>query len=396
MEFKARFELIGLFTLGVIAGVFGFVYWLNNGGANGSAKPLSSAVFPIPFRACQIGGGVFFNGVRVGEVTSLGFNPKNPNDLDAMISVKSSTPVREDTVVGIQYQGLTGIAGITLDGGSPASPQLASTNGSPPLMRAGSRVGTDMSQMAVKVLNELDGILVENRKPLQETVANIAVFSNVLSSNKDRIQNILGGLERMTGGSKKAAKKLVYDLIPPKDFSPPASPPSWRLVINEPTVLLALNTDKIQHRPKSGETMPLGIARWSDNLPNLFQEKIVQSYENAGYQTAVLRPLEGEDADNKLLLNIRGFHLSTKDQPMAMIEFTAKLQNAGMAKSLPLTCSNLPSRPRPSMEPRQPQPLKRRSPKVSRSSSNGRWQSFDFEEGAGLIFAGTMSQAQRG
>ena len=73
--------------------------------------------------------------------------------------------------------------------------------------------------------------------------------------------------------------------------------------------------------------MPLGAARWSDNLPNLFQEKIIQSFENAGYLSSVLRPIEGEETDHKLLINIRGFHLSTQGQPTAQIEFIAKLMN---------------------------------------------------------------------
>ena len=34
-------------------------------------------------------------------------------------------------------------------------------------------------------------------------------------------------------------------------------------------------------------------ARWSDNLPVLFQEKVIQSFENAGYSQAVSRTRDG-------------------------------------------------------------------------------------------------------
>lgn len=326
MEFKARYELIGAFTLAVIAMLFGFVYWLNNGGGHGE-QTIYKVQFNNPVSGLLVGGGVSFNGIRVGEVSGLGIDPQNPSRLSVMITVRADTPVRDDTQVGIDYQGLTGISGIALSGGSPNAPPLQSSDGQPGLLVANTKAGNNWTQSANQVLSQLEVILNENKKPLKDILANFATFSDVLAGKKERLESILNGLERMTGGSGKVADKVIYDLIPPTKFTALAKPPSWRLVINEPTVLLALNTDKIQQRPSSGQTMALGIARWSDNLPNLFQEKIIQSYENAGYSSSVLRPIEGEDTDNKLLLNIRGFHLSTSGEPTAQIEFIAKLMD---------------------------------------------------------------------
>ena len=328
MEFKARYELIGAFSLTVIAALFGFVYWLNNAGGQGE-QILYRVRFDNPVSGLLVGGGVFFNGLRVGEVTQLDLEPQNPEQLNATIAIKKDTPVRSDTVVGIDYQGLTGIAGIALKGGSSISPPLTSSDNRPPLLVANSKSGNNWTQTANEVLSQFDEILADNKRPLKDILANFASFSSVLSGNTERLDNILNGLEKMTGGGTGKAASVIYDLIPPKDFPALSKKPSWRLVVAEPTVLLALNTDKIQIRPSSGETMPLGAARWSDNLPNLFQEKIIQSFENAGYLSSVLRPIEGEETDNKLLINIRGFHLSTKGQPTAQIEFIAKLMNGG-------------------------------------------------------------------
>ena len=184
-------------------------------------------------------------------------------------------------------------------------PILKALDGQPPLLIADARAGNNWTQSANVVLSDFEEILGENRKPLKDILANFASFSQVLAGNKERLESIMNGLERMTGGSGKGSDKVIYDLMPPTGFTAPAEPPTWRLVINEPTVLLALNTDKIQQRPGKGQTMPIGKARWSDNLPNLIQEKIIQSFENAGYASAVLRPIEGEDTDNKLLINIQ-------------------------------------------------------------------------------------------
>ncbi len=71
-----------------------------------------------------IGSAVLFNGIRVGEVTDLTLDPQNPNQVTATIAVAAGTPVRADTKASIDFQGLTGVAVVTLNGGDPASPLL--------------------------------------------------------------------------------------------------------------------------------------------------------------------------------------------------------------------------------------------------------------------------------
>ena len=64
---------------------------------------------------------MLFNGIRVGEVTGLALDPDHPDQVIATIGVVSGTPVRSDTEVGIESQGLTGGAAVTLTGGDASS-----------------------------------------------------------------------------------------------------------------------------------------------------------------------------------------------------------------------------------------------------------------------------------
>ena len=61
------------------------------------------------------GGSVNFDGVQVGEVISLKLD--NPRKVVAVVRVDKSAPIRKDTVVGLEFQGLTGIAAISMIGG---------------------------------------------------------------------------------------------------------------------------------------------------------------------------------------------------------------------------------------------------------------------------------------
>ena len=74
------------------------------------------------------GAAVLFNGIRVGEVTALALDASNPNRVTATIAVAASTPVRADTKVGLDFQGLTGVPVVALQGGSkPLSDHLRAT-----------------------------------------------------------------------------------------------------------------------------------------------------------------------------------------------------------------------------------------------------------------------------
>src|SRR5947208_10401610 len=116
METRAPFVIVGAFVLAAIMAVFGFVYWLQNTGGLG---PRSSyhVQFDGSVPGLLVGAAVLFNGIRVGEVTGLGLVPDRPRGVNATISVASTTPVAADTRVGLEFQGLTGVPVIALEGG---------------------------------------------------------------------------------------------------------------------------------------------------------------------------------------------------------------------------------------------------------------------------------------
>ena len=121
MEIRARYVLVGLFTLAVIAGGFAFVYWLQTAGSLGK-RTSYDVRFSNTVSGLLRGSPVLFNGIRVGEVTGLRLVPDNPRAVDATIAIDENTPVRSDTLVSLEFQGLTGVAVVTLTGGSENAP----------------------------------------------------------------------------------------------------------------------------------------------------------------------------------------------------------------------------------------------------------------------------------
>jgi phospholipid/cholesterol/gamma-HCH transport system substrate-binding protein len=209
METRANYVVIGLFTLAVIAGGFGFVYWFSRTG-DGGERIAYRIAFDGAVSGLRTGGWVLFNGIKVGEVSDLKLNPANPRQVIATIQVDKSVPIRADTRVGLDFQGLTGIAAISIKGGAPDAAPVTGQNGEPATLTADPTATQDVTATirdvaanAGALVRRVDDVLVENREALKTTLGNLESFSATLSRNSERIDRIMAGLEGFTGGDVK-------------------------------------------------------------------------------------------------------------------------------------------------------------------------------------------------
>ena len=324
METRARYVLIGAFSLAVILLGFAFVYWLH-GAVGLHERTIYRVRFESSVSGLLKGSAVLFNGVRVGEVVGIEIGPSDPRRVTATIAVDPGTPVHADTAVGLEYGGLMGgTAAVSLTGGAPTSPRLSAARGEPALLVSDPAAGQTMTQVAREALRRLNTILTDNADSLHTTIGNLETFSGALARNSDRLDGIIAGLERMTGGAP-AKPPPIYDLTAPRAFPASAKPPRGQLVVPEPTASVTLETQKILIRSNGGETSSVDNGQWSDSLPKLVQAKVIQSFENANHLRTAARPFEGLTADYQLLIDIRSFQISIADGPVADVEFTAKI-----------------------------------------------------------------------
>src|SRR6201996_7647293 len=205
METRAPYVIVGAFVLAAIAAVFGFVYWLNNAGGIGKRESYQ-VVFNGPVPGLLVGAAVLFNGIRVGEVTSLDLVADKPHDVHAAIAVAEHTPVRADTKVGLDFQGLTGVPVVALEGGDNAA--APSVTG--PLI-AEKGAGQSMTQAARDALRKVDSVLSDNAVPLHDAITNLSTFTEGLARNTPKLDGIVSGLEKMTGATG-TPRKIIYDL----------------------------------------------------------------------------------------------------------------------------------------------------------------------------------------
>ncbi|MFZ1109542.1 MAG: ABC-type transport auxiliary lipoprotein family protein [Rhodomicrobium sp.] len=325
MEIKARYVLIGLFTLAVIVAGFAFVYWLDTQGGIGK-RTTYEVRFQHTVSGLLKGSAVLFNGIRVGEVTGLALVPDQPKEVDATIAIDATTPVRADTQVSLEFQGLTGVAAVTLTGGSADAPLIAASPGQPPRLAANEAAGQTMSEAARQALARIDRILAENAGDLRTMISNLSSFAEALGKNSGKVDGILAGLERMTGSGKASGAAFDLSALPPGAAL--AKPLDKQLVVADVNALLTYDSDRVLTQVDGGQLTGLGNAKWSDNLSKLMQARIVQSFENTGSLGLASRPIEGAAPDFQLLIEIRKFQIAPGPERAAVAEISAKLVSA--------------------------------------------------------------------
>lgn len=318
METRAPFVIVGAFVLAAIMAVFGFVYWLHNTGGLG-ARTEYRVQFEGSVPGLLVGAGVLFNGIRVGEVTALSLATDDARRVDATISVAVATPVRSDTRVGLEFQGLTGVPVVALEGG-----KLSAGGASVTTLLADAGAGQSMTQAARDALRRVDQVLADNSGPLKSTIANLQVFSEGLARNTGKLDSIVAGLEKMTGGGAAAAPKITYDLRAAQAAAPSGRGLKAQIGLPEPTAVAMLQTQRFLFSPVK-EMPAFADAMWADSIPKLLQARLIEGFENYDIAHAPLRAIDAPPPDVQLVLDVRRFEVTTEGEPTAVIALSARL-----------------------------------------------------------------------
>ena len=196
METRANFVLIGTFTLAVIAAAFGFVLWFQNLHTTKLRSPLR-IVFEGPAAGLRNGGSVNFNGIRVGEVMSVKLD--NPRRVVALAMVENSAPIRKDTLVGLEFQGLTGVAAISLKGGEVAAPSVPLDEDGVPILTADPNALQDVTEAIRATLQNINRVVADNQQSVKNSLRNVEAFTATLARNSERIDAIMVKIDAVMG-----------------------------------------------------------------------------------------------------------------------------------------------------------------------------------------------------
>src|SRR6201993_5392700 len=196
METRANFVLIGSFTLAVNAAALGFVLWFQSLHTTKARSPLR-VIFEGPPTGLRNGGSVNFNGIRVGEVIFVKLY--NPRRVVALAMVENSAPIRKDTLVGLEFQGLTGVAAISLKGGAEAAPAVPLDEDGIPVLTADPNALQDVTEAIRGTLQNINKVVSDNQEAVKNALHNLEVFSSSLARNSEKIDDVMLKVDGVIG-----------------------------------------------------------------------------------------------------------------------------------------------------------------------------------------------------
>jgi len=201
MKVQASNLMIGTTTLAVIAAAFIGMLGVRKIHSIAQRSPLR-IVFEGSANGLHKGGSVNFDGVQIGEILSLKLD--NPRKIVAFVMVDNSAPIRKDAVVGLEFQGLTGVAAISLTGGAPTAPPVPLDADGTPILTA------DLSEIQSirDTLHNVDRILVGNQATIKDALLSFETYTASLATKGDAIEKAIARADSAFLGFSSAMTKI--------------------------------------------------------------------------------------------------------------------------------------------------------------------------------------------
>jgi phospholipid/cholesterol/gamma-HCH transport system substrate-binding protein len=196
MKARASNLMIGSLTLAVIAGSLSGMLGYRKFVSTKQRIPLR-VIFEGSASGLHKGGSVNFGGIRVGEVVSLKLD--NPRRVVALAMIDNSAPIRKDTLAGLEFQGLTGVAALSLIGGSPEAPPVPLDADGIPILVADPDATQDIETRIKAALRNVDQVIAENEADLKDTLLNLETFAAALAANGAKIDSVVRRAETGVG-----------------------------------------------------------------------------------------------------------------------------------------------------------------------------------------------------
>jgi phospholipid/cholesterol/gamma-HCH transport system substrate-binding protein len=193
MERNANYALVGFASLMLFIGMVIFVVWL--------AKVQFSReydtydiIFDGPVNGLSQGGEVHFNGIKVGDVTTIALDKNDPKKVVARVKVTSDVPIRADSYASLEPQGITGVNFIQIAPGSADKPLLKTMPhaGKYPVLHSKSSAFSDLLSNSgtvlastVEALNRVNRVLSDdNIKQFSGTLDDIHAITTEVRARK--------------------------------------------------------------------------------------------------------------------------------------------------------------------------------------------------------------------
>ena len=210
METRAHHLMIGSFAIGISVMTVLFLMWIGKFEFNRHYD-----VYMLRFEGSVSGLGkaadVLYNGIKVGEVTELNLDPKDPSNVLVTIQVERTTPVKTDSHASLETQGLTGVAAILIAGGQKGEKIAVAEGERYPFIETRKSTFQKLFAGAPELINRGNAVLdrlatflsPDNEDKFGRTIEHVERLASNMARASDKFDSIATNLDRIIAGDAK-------------------------------------------------------------------------------------------------------------------------------------------------------------------------------------------------
>ena len=220
METKANYVAVGAFVLACVIGFVVTVLWLA-GVQYSQEYAYYQAFFKGSVTGLGKGTATRYNGIEVGRITDLQFDPKDPQRVIVTMQVQPNLNIREDSVASIESQGFAGAPFVEITGGTAASPVLTAHDDERyPVIKTKPSTFAELQQSAPEVVAKLstaasrlnDLLNDDNRRAIAHVLANLDETTQVIARRSADIDAAISNANKTMANFNKASEGFQSSL----------------------------------------------------------------------------------------------------------------------------------------------------------------------------------------
>ncbi len=305
MEIRSSPLIVGFFTLAVIAGAFGFIYWIGAYGES-SGRVQYRVVFSDEVTGLNKGSSVLYNGIKAGDVMSLSVAKDDPAQVVALIQIDPQYPINVDTTAQLQFTGITGVGFVQLKTSKADARPLREAWGAseePPIIYAEKSTFQDLMEGAKSILTKVDSIatridslVANNETAVTNTIHNIETFSNALAANSDKVSSFIEDASAAARRINEVGGRIQVLADNLNDVVKAIQPDEIRAIVGDVRTFadaLAANSDKITVLAENAGQAAERVNKFAGKLEGIADDvkKVVSAVDPA----AISRTVENFD-----------------------------------------------------------------------------------------------------
>jgi phospholipid/cholesterol/gamma-HCH transport system substrate-binding protein len=216
METNANYVAVGAFVLACVIGLVVAILWLA-GIQYSQEYAYYQSYFTGPVTGLGKGTSTRYNGIEVGRITNLEFDPNDPQRVIVTMQVQPNLKIREDSVASIESQGFTGATFVEITGGTAKSPLLeAHDDQSYPVIRTKPSTFAQLQQSAPEVVAKInvaasrlnDLLNDDNRRSIAHVLANLDETTQMIARRSADIDATIANANKAMANLSEASNNL--------------------------------------------------------------------------------------------------------------------------------------------------------------------------------------------